>query len=852
MIPLHLSISGFLSYRDPVELDFTQFELACISGANGAGKSSLLDAITWAMFGQARARGDAIINSQSTTAEVSFTFEYESNTYRVMRTNPRDKTTELEFQVKTTEGQWKPLTERTLRGTEKSLNEMLRLDYETFVNAAFFLQGKADQFTQQTPANRKRILSSILGLEVWETYRLAAAERRKVVEEDITQLDGRLQEINAELAEEETRKARLKELEGELERLAKARTVQETALEEMRRRAASIAEQAKLVNTLAGQLERAQKQLTESQTKLEERQAEKDKYNDVMTRAKEIEAAHKDWLAARDELAQWEKDAAKFHEQEAQRQEPRSHIEAAKARLEAELENLHKEQSSVETSKEQVKDLESQLVDIQKELQTVEAKQAELEGIEGQLVEARQKQDIAQGENPFLKQEMDDLKARIDQLQSTNGAVCPLCGQPLDAEERKALIERLNAEGTKKGDKFRANKTTLDEAHKHVNELEVALKAFAPVEEQLRQQTRNSDQLKVKLEQIKTAEAEWKKEGAKRLKEIETALKKSDYAPEAHAALKAIDAELKKIGYDTAAHDAVRQREEEGRASEAELRTLENARAALAPLEREISDLEKQITGQQKEIDTQTKTHDEATASLAASQAEAPDVDQAQRDMLALKEQENIHNQEVGAARQKVEILETQRQRKAELEGERETKAQKVGQFKGVERAFGKDGVPAMLIEQALPQIEINANEILGRLTNDTMNLSFVTQRAFKDAKREDMKETLDIQISDAAGVRDYEMFSGGEAFRINFAIRLALSEVLAQRAGARLQTLVIDEGFGSQDEAGRQRLIEAINTVKDDFAKILVITHIDSLKDVFPHRIEVEKGQRGSVVSVV
>ncbi len=89
-------------------------------------------------------------------------------------------------------------------------------------------------------------------------------------------------------------------------------------------------------------------------------------------------------------------------------------------------------------------------------------------------------------------------------------------------------------------------------------------------------------------------------------------------------------------------------------------------------------------------------------------------------------------------------------------------------------------------------------------------------------------------------------MFSGGEAFRVNFAIRLALSEVLARRAGARLQTLVIDEGFGSQDALGRQRLIEAINLVRGDFAKILVITHIDELKDAFPNRIEVEKTPRG------
>jgi DNA repair exonuclease SbcCD ATPase subunit len=73
VIPLYLTIAGFLSYRDPVEIDFSRFDLACISGQNGAGKSSLLDALTWVLFGQARKRDDSIINNQSTIAEVSLT-----------------------------------------------------------------------------------------------------------------------------------------------------------------------------------------------------------------------------------------------------------------------------------------------------------------------------------------------------------------------------------------------------------------------------------------------------------------------------------------------------------------------------------------------------------------------------------------------------------------------------------------------------------------------------------------------------------------------------------------------------------------------------------------------------------
>ena len=166
MIPLHLHISGFLSYHDPVELDFSTFSLACISGHNGAGKSSLLDAMTWSLFGEARGKSSDVINlSQDVkAAEVAFTFEHEQNTYRIQRTLPRGKGTVLEFQIQNHDG-WKTLTEKTTRETQARIEHILRLDYETFVNASFFLQGKADQFTQQNATLSKEVLRNIHGLE---------------------------------------------------------------------------------------------------------------------------------------------------------------------------------------------------------------------------------------------------------------------------------------------------------------------------------------------------------------------------------------------------------------------------------------------------------------------------------------------------------------------------------------------------------------------------------------------------------------------------------------------------------------------------------------------------------------
>jgi exonuclease SbcC len=865
MIPLHLTLSGFLSYRQPVEIDFSTFDLACISGRNGAGKSSLLDAITWALFGQARKRDDSLINTYCDAAEVVFIFTYEGNVYRLQRTNPRGKTTSLEFHIQQmVDGDpqpalnleagstvWKPLTERTLRDTQARIEEILRMDYETFVNASFFLQGKADQFTQQRPGDRKRILSAILGLEVWETYRGRAAERRKGIETEIYALDGRLSEIMAELEEEGIRKSRLQELQNDLKRSSKSRAAQEKVLENMRQGAAILAEQRKLVNNLGDHLEGTARQLEDLLSRAESRRAERKTYANIISRKNEIEAAYQKLLSARTDLEGWDSIAAKFREQEKRRQGPLDEINTTRARLEGELQTLLEQREKIRLQQSETDDLQSQLDSAQNSLAQVKEQVAQRAMIEADLQLARGEQAEAKAENPRLRDDMQQLDERIKRLEVTEGALCPLCGQPLNPNERQKLITELKGQGKEMGDKYRQNQTVMAESEQRVRELEAQITALSEAETELRSQTRVVDQLSTRLGQIEQLVDEWEGSSGPRLQEISDSLEREAFSPEARERLAEIDAELKEIGYDAAAHDATRRAVAESESAESEFYQLEKARAALSPIERELANLESQIEVQRQEVAKRELEFNQAAASLAAAEAQAPDIDAAQGDLLDLQEGENRLRLEVGAAQQKVDVLDDLKERRKSLASQREDFAQQVGLYKQLERAFGKDGVPALLIEQALPQIETKANEILERLSNGTMSVRFITQAAYKDKRRQDLRETLDIQISDAAGARDYEMFSGGEAFRVNFAIRLALSEVLAQRAGARLQTLVIDEGFGSQDAQGRQRLIEAINLVKDDFAKILVITHIEELKDAFSNRIEVEKTDLGSKIIV-
>ena len=862
MIPLRLRISGFLSYRDPVELDFDSFDLACISGHNGAGKSSLLDAFTWVLFGEARGKSADIINLNSDVkaAEVALTFKYEGNVFRVQRTLPRNKSTLLEFQVldegeqkaDLESGTWKPLTEKTTRDTQARIEQTLRLDYDTFINASFFLQGKADEFTQKKAGDRKAVLSSILGLEVWDEYKDRAADKRKIVEREVDEIDGRIAEIDSELAEEDARKARLAELETTLGQLSTSRAAQEAALANIRKNADLLNEQRKLTEALSTALERARIALLGLEKRLTEKESERTAYTDLVHRAREIESSYKAWQKTRKELESLDQIAMEFREHEKERTPLLEQIATEKARLEEERRSLLVEQAEIENQSASMGDLTAEVEKARTALQDAEIRIAERTELDSVRNDARERQAFLKAENDALKENMNSLKERMDSLDAADGATCPLCGQELTEKHRKATVKQLEAEGKQKGDKFRANKSEMDQLEKTLADCTARLAKLTGAENDRLKFSNTISQLTERIETLGVVAKEWEKSGKKRLAEVTKVLEKESFAADARKGLAKLDKELAKLGYDVATHEETRQQELELREVEEEYRKLESARELSKRIAKEIDELEEEIKKKQAEVSESEEAHRAAAQALAESESHHPNLDDVERDLFALREDENRIRDQVGAARQKVEVLATLRGRKADYAVQREELNQQIVRYKTLERAFGKDGVPALLIEQALPQIEQKANDLLDRLSDGQMSIRFVTQAEYKDKKRDDLRETLDIQISDSAGQRDYEMYSGGEAFRVNFAIRLALSEILSQRKGARLQTLVIDEGFGSQDAQGRQRLIEAINLIKQDFAKILVITHLDELKDAFPNRIEIEKTERGSAVKVV
>ena len=137
--------------------------------------------MTWALWGKARAkRDDDLIHLGQKEAQVSLDFVQESIRYRIVRRRAltgRGSRGTLDLLVWSADGAPRVINEVGLRRTQEKINEILRLDYETFVHSAFLQQGRADAFTTKTPAERKRILADLLGLDRWSQYDERARDR---------------------------------------------------------------------------------------------------------------------------------------------------------------------------------------------------------------------------------------------------------------------------------------------------------------------------------------------------------------------------------------------------------------------------------------------------------------------------------------------------------------------------------------------------------------------------------------------------------------------------------------------------------------------------------------------------
>lgn len=737
MIPTLLKLSNFTSYGEPPKiLDFTKFKLAAISGLNGAGKSSILDSITWCIWGTSRAgdSSDHLIHLGSENMSVEFSFELDGSIYTIKRSRSKKSggSTLLELWSKQHN-----LTEGTIKATQEKIINLLLLTFETFTNSSFLRQGHDNEFTTKGSTDRKRILSEILGLSNYDKLEEKSKERSKEAATKLQLLEYQLAEINAELSQKEIHEKSLSIKEEEAKKIEKELLEIGITLKNMQSEQQNISSTIKSFEEKKLQIESIQKELIDLNFQIKLKEKSKLEFQTIIDQKEEIEKNYK----------------------------KQKLLEEEKKQLDAKRSNLIS--------------LKDELSKIQKVLNTREEKrQFAIKDLEIKIEK--------------LDTENTQVEVQIKHLQ-THHDICPTCNQTIGKEKNKEILKNNQQTLQKNNDQINQYKEILQRYQKFVLpeeiQKEIIEKQISHLEEEAKSWITITNEIK-DLEKFSNLYIN--------LQQAETGIK-------THAD------------------------------------TILDLQKMCSSKESQINEGEKQLTelsifeDKLKEVQQKLLIQESIKQELSKKALEL--------------------SSEVGEAKQLVSHSEQLEKISIQKNEEKDKFKKEKDIYEELTLAFGKKGIQAMIIEAAIPEIEDAANNLLGKLTEGRMKISLQTQRETKTKTSDGEKglvETLDIIISDEMGERPYEMYSGGETFRINFAIRLAISKLLTHRAGAKLQFLVIDEGFGSQDAPGRARLVEVIDTIKDDFEKIIIITHIEELRDEFPIRIDVTKNSEGSSFEVI
>lgn len=480
---------------------------------------------------------------------------------------------------------------------------------------------------------------------------------------------------------------------------------------------------------------------------------------------------------------------------------------------------------------------------------------------------AEKKEELKKNLNELEKTEkkrnelIGELKKVEEEIAKEQHLISLIAQKDLELEEAKKAEEEIkkimeNIEDLEKvlKDKNYAGEEyeELKSLEKNIIELNYNIKDREDIKKE-KEKLINYRNLKIKLDITLEAREKFSKELPLLEKERENKsiiLEGEDFSHDLRDELKQISMELDNLNYSSEEHNKIREKIKKLSKVTTQYILLENAKKQLPLLEKKNEEMKEKIISLEKLIKNLNDEKEEKAGLIKDLPALEEEIPQMEIQLQGLRIRINDLTSEKGNLENISKGYKKLEETLKKLKKEKEEKTKDTKIYKILAKAFGRDGIQALIIQNSIPEIEGEANALLSRLTDNRIQVSLELERSKKSGGT---KDTLDIKISDEIGIRDYELYSGGEAFRTNFALRVALAKLLARRAGTKLRTLIIDEGFGTQDSQGLEQLVEVIQEISSDFDKIIVITHLENLKSIFPTTIEVIKtSTHGSVLRII
>jgi exonuclease SbcC len=860
MTPKRLRLRNFLCYGEEFrELDFEQLHVACIVGRNGAGKSSLLEAIAWCIWGETpRGANRDIIRIGANEAQVELEFELDEKLYKISRIAKRSKDSSATQSVDffcwdADNNRFRPLNGNGVRETDARILREIGISYDTFINSVFLLQGRSNEFTVQRPNKRKEILAEILQLERYSQLSERSKDKTRALREEQTQLRAQITLLENELANEVVLRQRHNTAVSALSELKYQKEKCEAELAEQERKLELLQEKKIALQAEELRLRDIERQIRECEEKIKKQEHDIHLLHERLAQREQIERNMEKYTKFKAELQVLDSLAAKYRHLKDTLIHVQNEIMLARQRLEQNLETERHHISSLKKDEEQLLRNQQRKIKAQQELEALsKAHETRRHAVE-ELQLLRHQQRELSGKHGQLNAQIENCKAQMNQIEkkakefkALKDAVCPVCHSALTAEHREKVLAEYRQEYSTFRDESRRLSQQLEQLKVEMQNVETCIHEKEKLEKELRQIEKDLARARSTLEELEQVEKELERvrldlanleRAAKALSEQ---LQSENFAHELKVQQASLKNEINALAYDEHAHAVLREQVNQLSDAPVEYERIKVAEENLQKYSREVR--------QQKERLHQLlgeRTSAEQIRAELAGQVEMLKEAEVQKANLKrkwdeLSSQWTEKASEVQFLEKRLNDLEQKRQNLHQAKNEEKRVAEEIELYEILAEAFSVRGIQSLLIEESVPEIEREANRILQNLTNNYLALRIETQRHQQNEK---VVESLDIYISDVNGVsRDYDTFSGGERFRIDFALRVALSKLLAKQRNFGLKMLVIDEGFGSQDKEGLDAMMEAIEAVKDDFEKILIITHLDKLHEQFETKIFVQR----------
>ena len=739
MIPLRLSIENFLCYREGVPtLDFTGIHVACLCGPNGHGKSALLDAITWCLWGRARGKThDDLISYGADQCRVELDFMARDTRYRAVRIHARgggrrrQGVSDLQLLVLGPDSA-QPITGNHIRETQAKIDQTIGMDYETFTNSAFLLQGRADEFSNKTPADRKAVLAKILGLESYDRLQTRARDMLDQTRTKIAAIEGSLGQMRSQVEQIGDLSEELATVDEELSRLSQQLEEQRLETNTLRSKVTELERQRHRLEESEREIQTSNQEITQLKSSADLAWGRLLQYQELLHQAETIQEGAERLEGARQRFETLEAVRQTYDKLNQEKAQLVRAIDNSRTRLEAQAERLrHRVEVELPPKARTESDLTNQqavnrgrLEALEQEEQTIAIQRENHRTLSTRVGEATS---VAER----YKVEGQELRAKLELLNRTDNreAVCPLCQTPLGEDGCGRLADSYQDEIAEKRRLYRLNAVQLQQLETEQAGLEQALtKRETALGQSRRQAESKLNEVERGIIDAQSAQKELE-QGQDQLTTMLASLAAEDFAGGDQIKLVRLDKEIQAIGYDDVARTDAYSLTLELQPFREKFRQLSDAEANLPREEEAAAQTQEMLQRRQRELtrlEEQRRIDEEGVSGLPQWEASLRRAEETQRRQ-EVQQQETI-------ARQGNLVGQLERARGLErqiVEGSARLSELLVDQdiYQELVTAFGRQGIQAMLIETVVPRLEEEANLLLGRITDNRMHLQLETQR---------------------------------------------------------------------------------------------------------------------------